>query len=461
MSEPLHLLAFHAYLLYQDGFREHLMRPYPPLSPAAVESSLRQSGWRVAYFDPTLQPDESSFDVALSRHRPRVVALFGHPSTRTTAWRLVDIARRHGCLVVAFGDDPTGVPELYLDHGVDLIVRGEPELVLDELLTRLADVDFRFDPATLRDVHGLVLRVHGEVVETPASTHLLDLDATPPPVRDEARTRAYLQRWRAAHGFGSLPMVTSRGIPGNPDYRRRRPALVAAEIADLRQRFDFERIRFVDHVFTDDPSWHLRLADALDHGVRPVPYECLGRIQDINHALLAFMQEAGCMRITFDVGTGSRRLLRQLDRGYGIEDVYRAARLLRELGIQMGVLVSLGLEGETREDILATIEMIKVLEPAVWGLTLEDPEIAAKAHELNALGLPGMRTLRHGWPDPERQAGRRLPLGFYRWALRLLAADTHLFRQWRRGRIDRAAMGMAVARPLYRAMVRADPVRAR
>jgi radical SAM superfamily enzyme YgiQ (UPF0313 family) len=461
VTEPLHLLAFHAYLLYQDGFREHLMRPYPPLSPASLQSFLGHAGWRVACFDPTLQPDESSFEVALSRFRPRVVALFGHPSTRTTAWRLVAHARCHGSLVVAFGDDPSGVPGLYLDHGVDLVVPGEPELVLDDLLRRLETTDFRFEPTELLDVPGLVLRVHDEVISTPAATKLLDLDATPPPLRDEARTRAYLQRWRAAHGFASLAMVSSRGIPGNPDYRRRRPTLVAAEIADLRERFDFERLRFVDHVFTDDPSWHLRLADALDHGVRPMPYECLGRIQDINHALLAFMREAGCMRITFDVGTGSRRLLRQLDRGYGIEDVYRAARLLRELGIQMGVLVSLGLEGETREDILATIEMIKVLEPAVWGLTLEDPEIAAKAHELNALGLPGMRTLRHGWPDPERQAGRRLPLGFYRWALRLLAADTHLFRQWRAGRVDRTAMGMAVARPLYRAMVKAYPVRAR
>ena len=461
MSERLDLLTFHAYLQCQDRFREHLMRPYPPLSPAVLAAYIRKRGWAADFFDPTLQPDETSFEVALSRTRPRVVGLFGHPSTRSTAWRLVRAARSQGCLVIAYGDDPTAVPDVYLDHGADAVICGEAEFPMDEALTRLENAAFALESGSLAGVSGLAVRRDGETVHGPEPTDLLDLDRCPPPIRDPVLTRAYLQRWQAAHGFGSLTMVTSRGFPGTADYRRRAPSNVAEEIADLREQFAFERIRFVDHVFTHDPGWHLRLAAAMDHSKAPPQYECLGRVRDINHALLEFMQEAGCYRITFDVGTGSRRLLRQLDRGYGIEDVYRAARLMRELGIQMGVLVSLGLEGETREDVLATIDMLKVVEPAVWGLTLEDPEIAASAHELDAMGLPGMRTLRSGWPDPERKDRRRLPLGFYRWALKLIAAEMHLHRQWREGRVDAAALGMAAARPLYRSMVRAYPLRAR
>jgi anaerobic magnesium-protoporphyrin IX monomethyl ester cyclase len=461
VRDRLDLLTFHAYLQCQDHFREHLMRPYPPLSPAVLAAYVRQQGWRADFFDPTLQPDETSFAVALSRHRPRVVGLFGHPTTRSTAWRLVATARIQGCLVIAYGDDPSAVPDVYLDHGVDAVLCGEAELPMAAVLQRLDDADFAFDPAMLSDVPGLAVRVGDETVMGPEPSELLDLDLCPPPIRDPVLTRAYLQRWEAAHGFAALTLVTSRGIPGTPGFRRRAPSVVAKEIGQLREQFDFDRIRFVDHVFTHDPGWHLRLAAAMDHSKAPPEYECLGRVRDINRALLEFMAEAGCTRITFDVGTGSRRLLRQLDRGYGIEDVYRAARLMREMGIQMGVLVSLGLEGETREDVLATIEMLKVVEPAVWGLTLEDPEIAASAHDLNAMGLPGMRTLRSGWPDPERQDRRRLPLGFYRWALRLIAAEMHLHRQWQRRKVDPAALGMAAVRPLYRSMVRVYPLRAR
>jgi len=457
----LDLLTCHAYLQCQDRFREHLMRPYPPLSPAVLAAYVRQQGWAADFFDPTLQPDETSFTVALSRSRPRVVGLFGHPSTRSTAWRLVRAARAQGCWVIAYGDDPSAVPDVYLDHGADAVICGEAELAMDDALARLQAADFALQPEILKGVPGLAVRVDGETVLGPDPTELLDLDRCPPPIRDPVLTRAYLHRWHVAHGFSAMTMVTSRGIPDTPEYRRRTPTRVAAEIADLRERFQFERIRFVDHVFTHDPGWHLRLAAAMDHSRPPPQYECLGRVRDINHALLEFMQEAGCYRITFDVGTGSRRLLRQLDRGYGIEDVYRAARLMREMGIQVGMLVSLGLEGETREDVLATIDMLKVVEPAVWGLTLEDPEIAASAHELDAMGLPGMRTLRSGWPDPERQDRRRLSLGFYRWALKLIAAEMHLHLQWRKGRVDTAALGMAVARPLYRSMVRAYPLRAR
>ena len=43
-----------------------------------------------------------------------------------------------------------------------------------------------------------------------------------------------------------------------------------------------------------------------------MPYECLGRIQDIRGPLLETMRSAGCMRITFDVGTGSVRNLSAL-----------------------------------------------------------------------------------------------------------------------------------------------------
>ena len=460
-SRRLDLLSFHAYLLCNDRFQRHVMRPYPPLTPAALASYLRGRGWAADLFDPTLQPDETSFEIALSRFRPRIAALFGHPSTRDTAWRLVAAARRAGCVVIAFGDDPTGVPELYLERGVDLVVRGEAELTTESVLQRLRAARFCLDLDGLRRVPGLSLRIGDETIHTPDAPELLDLDLVPPPIRDGVATRGYIDRHREAHGFAQLALLTSRGFPGTQGYRRRRAALVADEIVDLTRRFSVDRLRFIDHVFTDDLAWHRRLDAALGRREIHVPYECFGHIQDIQPALLDLLQSSGCELIVFDVGTGSRRLLAQLDRGYGIEDVYRVARLLRGRSVRMGVLVSLGLEGETREDILATVEMLKVLEPEVWGLTLEDPDIAAEAHKIQAMGIPGMRTLRHAWPDPERRAGRRLPVGFYRWAIRLLAADTHLHRLRRQGSLDAAGVGMALARPLYRAMVRAYPVRAR
>lgn len=461
VEPPLDLLAFHAYLLRNDRYGDHLVRPYSPISPACLTAYLRVVGWAVDLFDPTLQPDDTSFEIALSRTRPRIAALFGHPTTREEVWRLVAACRRSGCLVVAFGDDPTGVPDLYLDHGVDVVVRGEAELIINRLLEHLRDHGQRLDASRLGYIEGLTYRLDGETHDTPDSNELLDLETAPPPVHDEVHTRAYLQRRKEVHGVADLALVTSRGIPGTPRYRRRIPEGVAAEIVELRRRFELDGVRFIDHVFTDDQRWHERFAEALERRGGPIPYECLGHIQDIDSRLLETMKLAGCNRITFDLGTGSRRLLRKLDRGYRIEDIYRVARLLREMGVQFGALVSLGLDGESREDVLATIDMIKVLEPDVWGLSLEDPEIAAIAHEIRAIGVPGMRTLARAWPDPERPTGRRLPAGFYRWALRLMTAETHLYRTWRHGDLDLAAVRAAMARPIYRAMVAAYPVRPR
>ena len=66
-------------------------------------------------------------------------------------------------------------------------------------------------------------------------------------------------------------------------------------------------------------------------------------------------------RVTMGAQTGSDRLLRSMHRGQIIDDVDRAAALVRESGMTPVLDFILGIPGETDEDRFKTLEWIKIL----------------------------------------------------------------------------------------------------
>ena len=64
-------------------------------------------------------------------------------------------------------------------------------------------------------------------------------------------------------------------------------------------------------------------------------------------------------KIIIGAQTGSERLLKLINRGHSVEDVLRAAELLSSRGFTVDVDFIFGLPGETREDVLETIDLMK------------------------------------------------------------------------------------------------------
>ena len=127
------LLLANAYMLALDAEEQRIMRPHPPLGVLYLSSHLKARGFDVGVFDGTFRSMEGFAD-RLQRDRPRVVGIAVNLMTKRNALAMIALARRHGARVVIGGPDPPHHAEAYLAAGADVVVIGEGERTLEELL---------------------------------------------------------------------------------------------------------------------------------------------------------------------------------------------------------------------------------------------------------------------------------------------------------------------------------------
>lgn len=372
-------LLAHAYVLAEDAHEQGVMKPYPPLGILYVAAYLRREGFDVGVVDPTFG-SRAALHARLALREAPVLGLYVNLTTRASALDLAAAARSHGWRVVLGGPEPANHAEAYLEHGADVVVFGEGEETMAELLPALA----RRGPNRLHPVAGLAFRDEdGTVVRTAPRPKIADLDALPWPAREAIDIEAYLACWRAHHGAGSLNLITARGCPYRCrwcshavfgyHHARRSPDDVAAEVSFLRERYAPERLWFADDVFTIHPGWLRRFARAMSARGPVIPFECITRADRVDEETVALMRQLGCYRVWLGSESGSQRVLDAMERGVRVEAVRSATRRFQDAGIAVGMFLMWGYDGETADDIEATIDHARRTLPDVVLTTVAYP----------------------------------------------------------------------------------------
>src|SRR5262249_28870477 len=146
----------------------------------------------------------------LAREPGGVLGIYTNLITRAAVVWIIREAKRHGWTVILGGPESAGYPNEYLAYGADVIVMGEGEESLAELLPALAERG----PHRLHGVAGTTFRDEdGQVVTNPTRTQIADLDALPWPDREAIALGQYVDVWRTHHGMGSVNLITARGCP--------------------------------------------------------------------------------------------------------------------------------------------------------------------------------------------------------------------------------------------------------
>src|SRR5205823_10043109 len=188
------VLLTHGYFLYEDPHELAVMKPYPPLGLLYISSHLKARGFATELFDTTFaRPDE--LDAYLRRERPPVVGIYSNLMTRQNVLPIVRTARELGSIVIAGGPDPANYLPEYLDRGVDIVVIGEGETALEDLLPHLA----KHGTKQLQNVQGIAFRDRdndGSIVRTEPRPMIADLDAQPFPDRAAIDQAEYVRVWR-------------------------------------------------------------------------------------------------------------------------------------------------------------------------------------------------------------------------------------------------------------------------
>jgi len=89
--------------------------------------------------------------------------------------------------------------------------------------------------------------------------------------------------------------------------------------------------------------------------------------------VLETLASLGCYRIWIGAESGSQRILDAMERGVTRDEVIWASRAAKRHGIQVGLFLMWGYEGETVDDIAQTIDLVKRAEPDVFFTTVAYP----------------------------------------------------------------------------------------
>ncbi len=270
------------------------------------------------------------------------------------------------------GPHPTFMYEEMLaekDNPVDVILRGEMEATLEELLDALAE------DRPLGEVKGVAFVRDGEIVATPQRPHIQDLD-TLTPAWD-------LLDWDDYHynidPWGRMASIlTSRGcmmgcsfcsqrVFWRGEWRARDPYKVVDEIRHLVEDYNVEFITMIDAYPTRDRERWEKILDLLIEADLGVNLLMETRVEDIirDEDIMDKYSRAGIMHIYLGLETSTDELLNSLNKGTTVDMNEHAVKILKQHDIMIEASFMIGFPEETWDSIKETADMAARLNPDI------------------------------------------------------------------------------------------------
>ncbi len=355
----------------------------PPLGLMYVAGAIRQAGHDVQLELSEDTASQEQLDFAYAD----VVGITSTTSQFREALKIAQVAHEAGATVVMGGAHPTSSPDETLRSGfVDYVVRSEGEATAVELLTGLKESNGNFDPSTVQGVSWYDKETD-RVVHNPPRPFIWDLDSLPYPARDLG---GYVMNYRnkGIDGHVSPTMITTRGCPYNCSFcdvhvlagkkwRARSPSAVADEIEHLVVEYGAQDIRIMDDIINHNNEEFHRLLDAIIRRKFNVTFWVMGRADMLNQdpTTAEKMALAGVRTMFMGIETPSKRLLKTYHKGgkASADTSARAVNLLRSLGIEAYGGFIIGEPSESKEEVQATIDYAKRINPATAQFSILTP----------------------------------------------------------------------------------------
>jgi anaerobic magnesium-protoporphyrin IX monomethyl ester cyclase len=383
------ILFSHSYFMRFDPKQWATGQPYAPIGTLYAAALMRQKGHSISFLDTMFAYGPEEIILPLQKNDPDYFVIYDDgfnyltkmclTNMREAAFEMMKFARQKNCKVIVSSSDATDHFEQYLDEGADFVILGEAEHTLAELITALNEGtrDFMHIP-------GLAYRQQDALVKTVRRNVMRELDELPFPAWDLVDIEAYRRVWLRTKGFFSLNMATTRGCPfkcnwcakpiyGNR-YNTRSPKNVIEEIKLLKTQYGFDHIWFCDDIFGLKPGWVHEFADLIEKENLSFRFKIQARADLLlQEDYIRDLARAGCENIWMGAESGSQKILDAMDKGTRVEQIFQATRLLKKQGIHPSFFIQFGYPGETKEDILKTIEMINQLLPYEIGISVSYP----------------------------------------------------------------------------------------
>lgn len=285
-------------------------------------------------------------------------------------------AERPRATVILMGPGATYFTARCLKTDGVIVVRGEPEQTVAELLEKISQGH------DWHDVIGISFLKDGELQNNPPRPPLQDIDSLPFPARDLLGDKQYHNPKLKLTPYTTV--VTSRNCPFHCiycvpssltfareiEYRRehgrkppiayRSPANVQAEIAELAA-LGYKAIGFVD----DNFIWNEERTAALCDIMRRynMAWGCQARVDAITDPIARMLAESGCRYVDLGIESFDDRILEFVHKGITSAQIYEAIALLKKYKVPVKLNVLIGTSPlETRETVSHSLREAKRLK---------------------------------------------------------------------------------------------------
>jgi magnesium-protoporphyrin IX monomethyl ester (oxidative) cyclase len=344
----------------------------PPLGLAYIGTVLEQAGHKVKIIDsPTRKLTLKDWLAEVKSFSPDIVGVSmmtplapkGYLAAKALRQEMPDVP------LVAGGTHVTYMYDEALDAGYDVVVRGEGEYTMLELVDVLERRGL--DREALKSVKGIAFRDQGKTVVTPDRPFIEDLDRLPWPDRDLLDMDKYTlfnKPIRIAH------VMASRGCPygcmycitsyyWGRRYRYRSAKNVADEIEHIVNKYKVKTIVFTDDEFTANWRFVREFVNEIRTRGLDITFSCGARVDHVNRDIMKLLYDNGCNALYFGVESASQETLNRIGKKITVEQARRVFQWKKELGGFATGSFILGFPWERLQDMKDTVRLAIELQP--------------------------------------------------------------------------------------------------
>ena len=333
-----------------------------PLGVGIVGTILKQYGHTVAILDEQVENiDDNGFLSKLSSFKPDVIGFSVLTSSYPSARKLMRLARGNTekISVVAGGVHASLFPEDLLEDGADVVVAGEGERTMLQLIERWrAGRD-------LGDVEGVSYVDGGTVVRRAPGRQKVDINKLPPVDRSLYSLSEYTHH----------SMSCSRGCPYKCNFcfnysatmlnngtSVRSTSSVIDEMVHVRDVYDARQVFFVDDNFFLRKKSAKEFCRSMIERRVGVSWIAQIRVDQFDKELASLMVEAGCERVYFGVEAGSDEILKATRKGITSRQIREGLLTAKQAGLRVKTGWIYGLPGRL-EDQYESVKLMTELRP--------------------------------------------------------------------------------------------------
>ena len=349
--------------------RTRILEPAPPIGLSYVATAARRAGHEVRFIDLMMsRAPDAELTGALRDFAPDVVGLsvrnIDNIIAQRTTWQLAEmhellaLVRRHSRARIVLGGPAVSILKraILVRLDADFAVVGEGEVAFPRLLAALEGRD------VFADIQGLCYRAEGKII-------------TNEPVRQEHFAGSQMEDWVHWRDYeragGTWAVHTKRGCPLGCIYcnypvmegrafRHRSATDIVDEIERVATEVGPRTFEFTDSTFNVPESHARAICKEVIRRKLRVNLSAVGiNPSAVSPELFPLMKRAGFCSLVITPDAASETMLRNLRKGFTVEQVRRTAELARASGIRCTWFFLLGGPGETLATVEETVSFIE------------------------------------------------------------------------------------------------------